>query len=444
MKILINTDSQLNKTKFMIDYLRDVNPHMMEDVILIDFTRTENIKKWASQQEDFTYVYFDEEVTPGSALNQVIDGLEIRDDILITDNYHIPLLNSFESLLSGLDEHTDAFALGPVSNSFPYEQHIDWNDADQAIAWSDTDRDISYEETLSLCAQVILFGKKVIRSGRTFCEEASDIYNMIVVKCIREFMQHGRMYICKTAGFWDIRDGKNNYTFQPDISLMEKRFGIHYLNVRGNDCIVDIIGECDISPEENIRVLEIGCDCGGTLFRIKKLFGNASLFGTDINEGALKYASEFAEVKINNIEDYNLDFGENNFDLIIFGDVLEHLRDPLGTIMFCKELLSSRGRIVASIPNLMNIEVMKYLLDGYFPYAEVGLLDRTHIHMFTYNEIIRMFVDEAGYTIEKMSMNGELSGDNERLADELVKLGKADKFMYQAYQYQVVARLDCR
>lgn len=163
---------------------------------------------------------------------------------------------------------------------------------------------------------------------------------------------------------------------------------------------------------------------------------------TDINEGALKFAAEFAEVQVNNIEDHNLDFGVNEFDLIIFGDVLEHLRDPLGTIVFCKTLLKRGGRIVASIPNLMNIEVMRYLLDGYFPYAEVGLLDKTHIHMFTYNEIIHMFVDQAGYTIENMSMNGQLSGDNDRLADELLKLGKAEKFMYQAFQYQIVARMD--
>ena len=48
---------------------------------------------------------------------------------------------------------------------------------------------------------------------------------------------------------------------------------------------------------------------------------------------------------------------------------------------------------------------------------------------------------EAGYIIEKMSMVGSLDGENDKLADELVRLGKAEKFMYQAYQYQVVARL---
>ncbi len=110
--------------------------------------------------------------------------------------------------------------------------------------------------------------------------------------------------------------------------------------------------------------------------------------------------------------------------------------------MFCKSLLKRGGRIVASIPNLMNIEVMKCLLNGNFPYAEVGLLDKTHIHMFTYNDNIRMFVDQAGYTIEKMSMNGQLSEDDGRLADELIKLGKAEKFMYQPFQYQIVARMD--
>ncbi len=442
MKILINTNTQLYRTEFLIEYLRDVYPNLLQDVILIDNTGTNIIRNWASEQKDFTYVYFDEVLTMGTAFNQVIEGLELNDELLITDNYHIPLLGSYEHLLSGLDDNADSFAVGPVSNSFLWEQHIDWTDAESAFEWSEKDSELAYEEVLFLYSGVILFRRNAVSSDQAFCEDAADIDNMIVEKCIREFMSHGRMHICKTSGFWDVRGADYRYTVKADIHLLEKTFGIHYLNVRGNDLIISTIEECDLGKDDNIRILEIGCDCGGTLFRLKKMFNNARLYGTDINEGALKYASEFAEVKLDNIEDHRLDFGENDFDIIIFGDVLEHLRDPLGTIQFCKELLKPQGRIIASIPNLMNIEVMRQLLDGDFTYSEIGLLDRTHIHMFTYNEIFRMFVDEAGYVIEriKMSMNGNLSEENDRLADDLVKLGNAEKFMYQAYEYQVVAK----
>ncbi len=440
MKILIHTDIQLERTKTVLEYLRNTYFDMLPEVILVDYTGTDIINAWATGQKDFTYVYFDEKVTPGMAFNQVIEGLEINDDVLISDNYHIPLINSFQHLFNGLHDNADAFAVGPVSNSFLSEQHIDWSDAEDALSWSERNSEASYEEMLFLYPGVILFKKEVICAGKTFCEEDTDFENMITEKCVREFMKHGRMYICRCSGFWDLRGTDYRYIAQTDNELLEKKYGIHYLNIRGNDSLIDILKEYNKTQNDTVRVLEIGCDCGGTLFRIKKQFDDVKLFGTDINEAALKYASEFADVKINNIEDYNLDFGENDFDIIIFGDVLEHLRNPLEALLFCKKLLRPGGIIAASIPNLMNIEVMKYLLDGFFPYAEYGLLDKTHIHMFTYNEIIKIF-GEAGYIIEKMSMVGSLDGENEKLADELVRLGKAEKFMYQAYQYQVVARL---
>lgn len=56
------------------------------------------------------------------------------------------------------------------------------------------------------------------------------------------------------------------------------------------------------------------------------------------------------------------------------------------------------GRILASISNLINIEIMKGFLEGNFTYQETGLLDKTHIHWFTYNEIVRMFT-RCGYEI---------------------------------------------
>ena len=69
------------------------------------------------------------------------------------------------------------------------------------------------------------------------------------------------------------------------------------------------------------------------------------------------------------------------------------------------------------------------------------VLFKLHGSKLTYNEIIRMFVHDAGYQIEKITMNGSFNDEEEKLADELVKLGNAEKFMYRAFQYQVVARL---
>ncbi len=438
MKILLEAGKELEKVDFWIEYLRDIYPELVCELNIYAISPGADINKWASEQHDIKYFCFDEGVASGHALNQIIGKLG-ADDILIMNSYFIPLAGSFERLLEGLRSEDNAFAVGPFSNSFNGVQHAEWKDAEEALDWSEQSEAICCEETLYLHPGVILFSKDAIIGAAPFDEEAVSVGDVILEKCVREYLDGRKMYVCSVSGFWDVRGPEFRDGISVKSDILRKRFDIHYLNVGGNETVAEMISN-EFDHNERLRILEIGCDCGGTLFMLKKRFKNAILYGTDISENPIKITSKFATVKVDNIEDKKLDFGENNFDIIIFADVLEHLRDPLATIVFCKELLSNNGCIVASIPNLMNIEIMKYLLNGDFPYADYGLLDRTHIHMFTYNEIVKMFEDNAGYKIEKITMNGELSKEDDTLAEKLTVLGGAKKFMYQAYQYQILAR----
>ena len=440
MKIIILAKDNTDKAEFILDYLEDTYAEMMADIIVADISPYAGKNSGIGKYEGITYVYFEEKVMPGSALNQVIKGLEIDDDTLVMDPYHIPLMDAFGRLQKALVRTEDTFAVGPVSNSFGGWQKAGWKSAEEALDWSIDQTEGNTEEVLYLFSGVILFNRSVFKEDKPFNEEIEDLGNLILEKCMREFLEHKRMYICSNSGFWDTRGNAYEEKMIADDRIFERLYGVRYMNVSGNfDMISCFAGMDDIDRE--VYVLEIGCDCGGTLFEIKRIFKNAHLYGTDINDNALRFASEFANVKVNNIEEKNIDFGIK-FDYVIFGDVLEHLRDPLGALIYCKEILCKGGRIVASIPNLMNIGVVKDLLDGNFTYRDTGLLDRTHIHMFTYREIIRMFENDAGYKIEKMSMNTGASKEYDDLIDSLVNLGDAERFMYEAFQFQIVARLD--
>ncbi|MCR5418321.1 MAG: methyltransferase domain-containing protein [Lachnospiraceae bacterium] len=391
-------------------------------------------------QEDIRVVCFKEEETAGAALNHVISHYGITGDTLVLDGRYIPLKGSIERMEKALGECRDAFAVGvPLSSVLDEKEMAQKSNEDMEQLFADS---TGYRpaETLTLFEGMILFSGSVIAEEEPFHPEAGDFGNAMWEKCMREYLAHKRMYKVKEAFFLETSFAKGSRRSSVDSQLFEKQFGIHYATVGGNRDVIDIVSET-ADHDLPLRILEIGCDCGGNLFELKQIFKNAQLFGTDISEGALKVAAEFATVKWDNIEDLKLDFGENEFDFILFADVLEHLRDPLKVLVYCKKLLANGGRIVASIPNLMNVEVMRMLLDGHFTYAEYGLLDKTHIHMFTYHEIVKMFVDQAGYSIERMSMNGALNDEDEALVEKLLSLGGAEKFMYQAYQYQVVARL---
>ena len=110
-------------------------------------------------------------------------------------------------------------------------------------------------------------------------------------------------------------------------------------------------------------------------------------------------------------------------------------------LKYCKDFLHKGGCLVASIPNIMHISVIEQLLQGNFTYSEYGLLDYTHIHLFTYNEIVRMFV-EAGYEILNIEAYGMPISDRQKeLIESLLLIeNQGEKFMYEAFHYVVKAQ----
>ncbi len=90
------------------------------------------------------------------------------------------------------------------------------------------------------------------------------------------------------------------------------------------------------------------------------------------------------------------------FDVIVFGDVLEHLRDPLAVLRELSASLRDGGRVIISLPNIANIYVRLNLLFGRFEYQDRGLLDRTHLHFFTRKSFLG-FLRDAGLAVETLT-----------------------------------------
>ena len=83
------------------------------------------------------------------------------------------------------------------------------------------------------------------------------------------------------------------------------------------------------------------------------------------------------------------------FDYIIFADILEHLRNPQMVLAAATDMLVDHGQIALSVPNIAHNSIMVQLYRGRFDYHDVGLLDNTHIHFFTYDTLKDM-LDACG------------------------------------------------
>ena len=179
----------------------------------------------------------------------------------------------------------------------------------------------------------------------------------------------------------------------------------------------------DLIPSTCVHVLDVGCGYGG-LGRNLRARGVAQVFGVEINPDAgSQLGGVYAGYWIGDVEQVNLPDGIEDFDCIVFADVLEHLRDPWGTLTRYLQRLKPGGYVVASIPNVRNIALLYNLfVRGQWRYEDSGLLDRTHLRFFTRREILDLF-SQNGLEIELISENREsLSWNRRILATPLLAL----------------------
>jgi len=89
-----------------------------------------------------------------------------------------------------------------------------------------------------------------------------------------------------------------------------------------------------------------------------------------------------------------------SFDVIVFSDVLEHLRDPAAVLRRVRGLLvPDTGFIVASVPNVAHASVRLELLLGSFRPEALGILDETHLHFYT-RDTLHALLASCGLAVE--------------------------------------------
>ena len=90
------------------------------------------------------------------------------------------------------------------------------------------------------------------------------------------------------------------------------------------------------------------------------------------------------------------------FDAIVYGDILEHLVNPLRVLVELDRALAPGGFLVISVPNIAHLYIRLLLLFGRFDYIDRGILDSTHLRFFTARSL-KTLLDDAGLTVERFT-----------------------------------------
>jgi 2-polyprenyl-3-methyl-5-hydroxy-6-metoxy-1,4-benzoquinol methylase len=185
------------------------------------------------------------------------------------------------------------------------------------------------------------------------------------------------------------------------------------------------------------RVLDVGCS-SGYLARPLVERGN-TVVGIELDPAAALEAEAYCErVLVGDIETIALELDPASFDVVLCGDVLEHLRDPVATLARLRPFLRADGRLVLSTPNVANWAMRFSLLAGRWRYTDRGILDRSHTYLFT-RRTLRETLEAAGYRVERIDFTVPVPGNSDLLDAVGRACGRLRPSLF-AYQFIAVAQ----
>ncbi len=441
----------LEYTKNCIESIRQTCNSNSYELVVVDNASTDGSVDWLRNQKDIILIENKSNAGFPAGCNQCIRIANPENDIFLLNNDTLMLSNSLFWLRIGLYKDNRTGAVGAVTNCSGNGQQLEdrFDSIDDYIRYG-LSLNVPSSNPYELKTFLIMFAMLIKRDAINktgFLDERftpgnfeDNDYGMRLMNngydCV--LCHNSYIYHYGSKSFSGDVEGYINLYITNRNKFKDKWgfYGDYYAHARNE--VIDLI---EAEKNDRISVLEIGCGLGGTLARIKYEFPNSDVHGIEIEKDVASIGNKRLDIRCGDIETFSL--GNEEYDYILFPDVLEHLRDPEAVLTTLKRNLKDKGFIIASIPNLMNAAVIRKLLAGDFTYQDAGILDKTHLRFFTMNEIERMFL-RTGYEtkyIGSVVMPEESTAKHGNFFDKLLSIdGVAKRELFDTYQFIVKAQ----
>ena len=107
----------------------------------------------------------------------------------------------------------------------------------------------------------------------------------------------------------------------------------------------------------------------------------------------------------------SLPIESNSADIVIAGEIIEHIINPFRFLLEVKRILKSSGRLLLTVPNIASLKNRVLLLFGMMPCNAAQSYPTTEDHLFYHKtdwtlDRIKLLLETAGFKINEVKTDG--------------------------------------
>ena len=157
-----------------------------------------------------------------------------------------------------------------------------------------------------------------------------------------------------------------------------------------------------MASETPSKVLDLGCSSGLLAAELRRLGHHVTGVDARALEGVNDRVDHFVAADLEAGIPAEVGTG---FDVVIAGDVIEHLRNGEQLVAEMARCVRPGGFVLASVPNIAHWYPRLRIASGRFGYDQRGILDRTHLRFFTKRSFERL-AKGAGLEVRRTEATG--------------------------------------
>jgi len=150
-------------------------------------------------------------------------------------------------------------------------------------------------------------------------------------------------------------------------------------------------------------VLEVGCRAGNLT---QHYASNNRITGVDVDRNALQLFEQRLHARAHwvDVDSEPLPFPDDSFDVVVFSEVMEHLRFPQNALREIARVLRGNCKLVGSVPNAFRLRNRLRFLAGR-PFEP----DPSHLRSYSH-ELLRGELSACFHNVEIHPVSGHLLG----------------------------------